>query len=437
MNIIEKFYILFKSDASEVKKGADEAKKATLDLDNSLKNVNKGTEKVGASFLELAKAGASFLGVAAAIHEVFSGITGANDYALSLGDASRAFGINAAELDVWGNAVKRTGGTVESFQSALRGLSQHFGASEQVALAVLPKLADVFQRLGRFRALQYGKILGLDEPTILLLLKGRREIESIIERQRELGTVTNENIDNAQKYRIAQNDLATAFRSLYLTLGNDVIPVLSSFYEFLVPPIEYLKRHTNLVIGAFIGIGAAAAIMLAPFIIAGAEIILVTVLIGAAIAAFALLFEDIEAFRNGQKSLIGLLLEKWPIIGTVIKTAFQGLKGILDIALSPLFAAEAAAKYLASFFAANKDVTLNIESGQNLLNLAGTSPINAQTTNSNFYSRSFGRNNHINTGPITINTQAHDAVGLAAVLGKTLNDQFAQTANNFSDGVLM
>ena len=37
--------------------------------------------------------------------------------------------------------------------------------------------------------------------------------------------------------------------------------------------MEYIKRHKDLVIGAFIGIGIAAGIMLAPFIAANAVVI--------------------------------------------------------------------------------------------------------------------------------------------------------------------
>lgn len=436
MNIIEQFYILFKSDASEVKKGADEAKKATTNLDESLKNVNKSTEKVGQSFIQLVKAAAGFLGIAVAAHKVLAGITEANNYALQLGDASRALGVNAAELDIWGNAVKRTGGTVEGFQSSLRALSQHFGSSAEVALKVLPKLADVFQRLGRFRSLQYGKMLGLDEATILLLQSGRREVENVIRRQKELGSVTEVNIEDARKYRNAQNDLETAFRSLYLTLGHEVIPILTKFYNFLVPVIEYIKRHKDLVIGAFIAIGAAAAVMLAPFIILNAEIIAIAAGIALLIAAFAIDYEDIQAFRHGHNSLIGDILKKWPLVGTVVKAAFEGLKQILEIAFAPLFAAVKAGEYLASLFGSSKKIDFNIGGAQQLLDTAATSPIASMNSTSILSAyHGYQRNSSINIDNIAIHTQATDAVGISRQLDKTMQSQFYQTANNFADGV--
>lgn len=437
MNIIEKFYILFKSDASEVKKGAEEAKKSTDQLDASLKNANKDTEKTGKAFLELVKAASTFLGVAAAVHKVFAGISSANDYALQLGDASRALGVNARDLDAWGNAVKRTGGTVEGFQQSLRGLSQHFGSSAQVALKVLPKLADVFERLGRFRAIQYGKMLGLDESTILLLQTGRRNVEDIIRRQKELGTVTEANVEDARKYRIAQNELDSAFRYLYLTLAHDVIPILTKVYNAVTPFIEYLAEHKNIVIGALIGIGIAAGVMLAPFIVANATIIAIAAGIALLIAAFALVYEDAVAFYNHQKSLIGLILDKYPIVGKVIKAAFEGLKEIIEIAFAPLFLAVKAAEKIAGYLGigGNKKLTADIGNGKELIGLAGSNYLASQTSNSIFTSKAFDRNSSINTGDIIINTQATDAVGISKTLGKTLNDHFSQTANYFADGV--
>ena len=434
MSILETFYILFKSDASDVKKGAEEAEKSTKKLDESLKNVNKGTEKVGRSFVELVRAAATFLGVAAAAHTVLTGITEANNYALQLGDASRALGVNAQDLDLWGNAVKRTGGTVEGFQHALKGLAEHFGTSSAVALRALPQLAGVFQRLGTFRALQYGKILGLDEPTILLLQRGRREVESILKQQKELGTVTKANIENAQEYRIAQNNLDTAFRSLFLTLSQEVTPILTRFYNFLVPIIEYIKSHKDLVIGAFIGIGVAAAIMLAPFIVANAPVIAIAAGIAIFIGLVAIAYEDLQAFLHGNNSLIGDILKKWPIIGAVVGAVVDSWKQKIELLTKAFQFFKSIIDKIGNFFNGDSKVTLDIQNGKNLIGTAGESALSSLTSNSITNSRAFERNSMVNTGPITVNTQATDAIGISQGLGKYLNYHLAQTNNDLANG---
>lgn len=435
MSILETFYILFKSDASDVKKGADEAEKSTKQLTEGLKGASDQTKKIGDGFVELLKSASAFIGIGAALHEVFSGIKDANAYALQLSDASRALGVNASALDAWGNAVKEQGGSVEGFQQSLRNLSQHFGASANVALQTLPQLADVFSRLGRFRSIQYGKMLGLDESTILLLQQGRREVEAVVNRQKELGTVNEKNTDIARKYRIANIELDTAFRALYLSLGQVVIPLLTKFYNVLTPGIEYLKNHSDLVIGAFIGIGAAAAVMLAPFIVASAPILATALAISLLIAAVAIAYEDVHAFLNGQNSLIGDLLKKWPVVGELLNGIFDSWRARIKFLTDVFKAFKDIVDKISGFMSGDSNLQVSIGDAQDTLGVADNNLLTPQSSQAIFNARSFSTNRAINTGPITIHTQATDANGIAQALGKGLNAHLAQANNDIADGV--
>jgi uncharacterized membrane protein len=436
MSVLETFYILFKSDSSDVKKGAEEAKKATEQLDNSLKNVNKSAQVTGQGFFQLVKAATTFLGVAALAHKTLSGIQEANNYALQLSDASRALNVNAADLDAWGNVVKQTGGSVEGFQSTLKGLSTHLGVTAQTALKVLPQLADSLQRMGHVRALRYGEMLGLDTPTILLLEQGRREVDSLIKRQKELGTVSVRNTEDARKYRVAQVELDSAFRHLYLTLAETVIPIFTKFYNFLTPIIEYISRHKDAVIGAFIGIGIAAAIMLAPFIAANWVIIAVAAGIAGLIALFAILYEDVKAFMNGQSSLIGDILHKWPIVGEVVGGIFKFWKAELQAFVKVVEWVYNALKKVGTFFSGGGKFSANLGIAQGNLATAGATPLNSQTSNSIFNNNALSRQRNVTVGDITINTQATDAEGVGNAFYRGLNDQLSQVNSNFDDGVL-
>lgn len=410
MTIIDTFYILFKGDASGAKKAADEASKSVK------------------SFL-------TFVGAATAAYKVLQGISEAANYSLQLGDSSRALGVNAAELDAWGNAVRRNGGTVEGFQKSLDSLSQHFGTNAQIALRTLPQLADAFQRLGRFRSLQYGKILGLDQSTILLLQQGRREVESIIQRHRELSAVSERDIEVAQKYRTSNIELEMAFRGLNLELGRVLIPLLTKFYTVLVPIVDYVRNHKDLIIGAFIGIGAAATVMLAPFLISAAPFLAIAAAITTLIGLFALIYEDIQGFRKGHNSLIGEILKSWPTIGNVVSSVIDDwilrFKSLIDI--FKIF--QAVFDKTASFFQKDTKLTLDIERGRNFLDLATSNGLSAQTSGSIFNSQAFQRNSAINTGPITIHTQATDAEGISRELGRGIQEHLWQAENQFANGV--
>lgn len=435
MSILETFYILFKSDASDVKKGAEEAEKSTKKLSESLKAVDQGALKTGASFLELAQAAAGFLGLGLAVHKVLAGISSANEYALSLGDASKALQVNASALDAWGHAVERTGGTSEGFQHSLKALSEHFGTSASIALATLPKLADTFQRLGTFRALQYGKLLGLDEATILLLQQGRREVEAVIQRQKELGTVNEKDIDIARKYRIANLELDTTFQRLYLTLSQTLTPIFTKLYKAIVPVVEYLIRHKDLVIGALIGIGVAAGIMLAPFLIAQAEIIAVGAALVGLVAIIAIAYEDIKAFFNGQNSFIGDVLNSWELFGKVVSRIIGNLLPQFKAFTTSFEILEGIISRVRNLLSGNNKIGFDLQTGKYLLGLAGENQLTPQSSQALSNTRHFERNSVINTGPITIQTQATDGLGVAKDLGKGIREQLWPTNNYFADGV--
>lgn len=454
MSILETFYILFKSDASDVKKGAEEAKKSTQKLNEELNNTETATGKVGAAFSRMATEFIGVIAAAVSVGTVIAGIKAATDYSIQLGITSKQLGVSATQLDAWGQAAKRFGGTAEGFQSSLKGLSEHLGASPAIALKVLPQLADVFQKIGRVRAQRYGTSLGLDQSTIYMLQQGRREVEAVIAKQKELGLVSQANIDVAAKYNRSVMDTRDAFRGIFLELSLAVLPALTKFMDLILPAIEYLREHIELVKGAAIAIAAVAAVMIAPFIVANAAVIAVAAGVAFLIGLFAIAYEDIKAFMNGQSSLIGDILKKWPMVGTVAKAAFEALKLTLWAMIEPFRLIEKLVEKIFSYFKGpnktltvdikggqalldkDKNVTNDIKNGQALLKQASNSPLNPLTQSSLIASRTFSPSRNITTGPITINTQATDANGIAMGLQNGLNEHLWQANSNFDDGQL-
>jgi len=270
-----------------------------------------------------------------------------------------------------------------------------------------------------------------------MLQQGRREIESVIAKQKELGLVSQQNTEVALKFNVAVMDTQQAFRGVFLELSLAVLPVLTRFLDIITPAVEYLRQHIDLVKGALIGIGAIAAGFLAVFIVMNAMVVGIAVGIAALIALFALAYEDVKYFLEGQKSLIGDILKKWPLVGVVAKAAFEGLKETLWALIAPFRLIESLVEKIFSYFKGpNKTLTVDIKNGQGLLNQASTSPFNPITPASLIASRTFSPSRSISTGPITINTQATDADGIAAGLQNGLNEHLWQSNSNFDDGVL-
>lgn len=435
MSIFTTFYYLFKSDTSDLKKGTAEAKKSTDDLNTSVTKTSEATAKLGKSFLGMAQSFTGMIAAALSAGAIVAGVKNAATYAANLDVASRQLHLNIEALDLWGNAVQRTGGTVESFQAAIGALATHLGTSAANALRLLPQLADAFHRMGNQPALIYGHMLGLDTPTILLLQQGRREVDALLQRQKYLGVVTKQDQEIYKNFRNELADSGHAWRSTFMILGETVIPLLTRLLEIFIKIAVYLRGHSDLMVGALIAIGAAAVVAFAPFVAANIVVIGVTAAVIALGAAFALVYEDIVGFFKGYDSLLGDLLAKVP---TTKKAFLDFTLSILE-AFNPIlkvlgFIVEHIDKIKSFLHVGGTSLGLDIQNGQGALAVATNNPIASQTSNSIFNSRSATNAPNITIGDIIVNTNATDADGTAQAIQKHLRDQTWQIQNNAADG---
>lgn len=388
MSILDTFYVLFKADTSELKKGVETAEKEVNRVEKDLEHLSKTSDKVGESFHGLLKSAVGLFAGFASFHSVLTGAQGAIESIREIGKASRELNVDVTALDAWGHAVQRTGGSAEGFQRSLEGLAEHFGTTNEIALRVLPRLADMFSRLNPRNAQIYGKSLGLDQATILLLQQGRREVEDTIKQQQRFGLVTKQQIDITRKFDNALYDAGRAYQSFYREL---VTPLLPGFTK----AIEYLIEHKDLVVGTFIGIGTAAAVLAAPFVAANAAVIGLTTAVLALIAAFALVFEDIKKFKEGAGSVTGYVVNK-----------AKGIRARND----------ERASHLPEWI----QLALGTKAPQTWL---GRSVNSSSTTT-------------VNIGEVKINTQSTDANGMALAAADSLRQHISQTIDNMDNGVM-
>lgn len=390
MSILETFYILFKSDASDVKKGADEAERSTQKLDNSLKDVGKDSEKAGRSFLNLMRSASGALGAIVSTGAVFSSLKSAVDSVREIGDVSRELNVNVEALDAWGHAVQRTGGTAAQFQSSLKSLADHFNTAPAVALKSLPALADAFSRMNQAQANAYGKSLGIDQSTIYLLQQGRREVEATIKQQKELGLVTQQDVAITRKFDNALYDLGRVFQSFQREAALPALPILTKAFNYLV-------EHKDLIKGALIAIGGAVAAMGVSFAIANPAIAAVA----ASLAAFSLAYEDYQKFKEGAPSVIGLGVDKF-------KKDSKGIELLLE--------------HVAPSFLSDQSLNNFSNKYLHLPKFLGGQGYGGQQTNT------------VNVGDVTIQTQATDGKEVAGSFSSWL-DHLWQANSHFDSGV--
>ena len=299
-SVLESLYILVKLETDQLKKGLADTQAQVKNLEKEFDNLGKSGDTVTHSFDNVLKSALKVFAGFASFSAILSGANGAIASIREVGHAARELNVDVSTLDAWGSAVERLGGSASGFQSSLESLSQHFGTTNDIALRALPKLADTFSRLNSVQARNYGKSLGLDQSTILFLQQGRREVEATITQQRQLGTVTREQVEVTNKFDNALLSLSRVFQSLQREAILPALPLLTKTFDYLV-------RHKDLIEGALVAIGIAAVAMGASFAIANPAV----AALAASLGAFVLAYEDYKAFSKGDPSFLGLVVQDY------------------------------------------------------------------------------------------------------------------------------
>ena len=500
--ILETFGIVFDSDASEVTAGAAQAEAATDSLGDAIEDVDNSTAGLGDSFLDLigSAQGAllSILGAGA----LTAGIINAAQMTDEIGKFSETLDLNVDDVHAWSEAVVRSGGDAGGFQSSVKSLTERLadfsltggGPAAEVfkklginakdangnikeAFDILPELAEVFQDLSKSESAGLGQRLGLDQGTILLLQQGKTAVEDLVDRQKQLGVVTQEDYLIAAKFNDQWADIKQVFQSIFVTAGTTILPVFTDLLSYAETAIFFLKDNQNIIEGFFIGIAGVITATYGPAIAAAAAATITAaapfVAIGAAVLgagiAFALIYDDIKNFIEGNKSLIGQIIKDYPIIGKIIDALVESVKAhiqvvgnlvgfIGDVFTEPKKAILELWGLMKEFFAflESKLPSLNIEVPSGLSNLLGfgeganvraagrafntidSNPLNGATSNSIINSkREVNRSTSVNVGEVNVNTQATDAEGIAEGAATALSSEMQKLANDSDDGVDM
>ncbi len=566
MSILETFYILFEADAKSVKKGAQEAEKATDSLEKRIKNADLAASQLGKSFHSLIGVATRALAGILSVGAVASGIAHAFANASEISKSANALKVELDTLQAWSEAARRAGGSGTVFRQSLTELNEklhefaktgkgeigpllqqlgvHFrnvNGTLKTTPQLLLDIAKSFEPLSKIESTELGKKIGLDEATIALLQKGQRAIEDQIKQHKALGVLNKDDAQITKQYtaqlektKIALDDLGQVFRYLSTTMATSAMPALTQILKELQVFTTYLAQHRDLIKGFFIGLAAVLTTMYLPAVLTAASAtlallapyLLIVDVIAALGVAFALVYEDVMNFLDGNNSVIGELAKRWPIVGDAVRALANIFSFLFDLVKAELtfiadlvshptqafkrFAATVQSAFdkllnkipalksgmnmLSSVFnqvgatvkaawngiAAAIDTVINLASkglqiigkvvdkikafsgistvapvqsngfpGNNVASinqaalnagkhaLALTSiPLSAQTSNSITHAnRSVNKNTSVQTGPITIHTQASDSAAIKRELSQGLEKELSTTLHHFDDGV--
>lgn len=275
-----------------------------------------------------------------------------------LGERAKSIGVNIETLQAWGNATKRVGGSADAFNGSIENVERsltrmeatgksrispffkQLGVSMVDAHGKAKKLFDLLPELakateGKDKQTSAGALrgIGFDEGTIRLLQAGGKEIDELIERQKKLGLATQKDAEIAEKFNREWDDIQQLFHSITVEFNTAFLPILQSILEAFESVIEFLRDNEDFVKGFFaaltVGIlavigpitllGYAMNLLIGGFLILTSPITLTIAALVAFATAIAFVYDDLKNFAEGNKSVTGVILQRWPVVGKMFK----------------------------------------------------------------------------------------------------------------------
>lgn len=297
-------------------------------------------------------------------------------------NTSDALGVAIEDVDAFGKAIERMGGDAQGARDSLTDMAESIGEALQdvesgraktfKALGIslkdvngnaknavqgMVELAGAVEGMGREQAVFRIKELGItDNRSVELLLKGRQEVERMLRVQKEQGVVTKE---SAERVRVYSEGLAKLKQSAGVATSGIVdwiLPAITWFIQKLDSVVSWMNRHDTFVKGFFIGLATILTAMFLPAVISAtaavwaliAPFLAVAAPIAAVVALFALLYDDVMNFLDGNDSLIGQISEKYPIVGETVKAMAESVVAAFEWVKAALTGAYESVKTFAS-----------------------------------------------------------------------------------------
>lgn len=430
-SVLETFFILFKTNADEVEKGAELAGETTDKLESSIKGADKSAVNMGKNFGKLATAAVAAFGSVFAVSKLMQGAVSQGAQARNLQILGGMLGESTEEIRAWGRAAVGSGVEIDSFHSSISGLNKSLndalfgnpgdatnalkilGVSAfdsqknlKTVTSLLPELAREFAGLNRIGAQRIGNMLGLDDAMILFLMRGEAHVRAIVAEQRALGLVNQ-----------AQRDRTAELSKEWALYGERISETGALIMAYADGPLTSLLRILNEV------------------------------------------QDETDATLQGQSTLfegltrdINKAIERWEFFADLVKLIRETSGGIKDRAIAPFTMDEAGrAEVDASLSALRANAVRGgdlfesyyREGGFGALmhdifsHLPDLLGIREQVDARNRKAAALGRGDvTVNVKEITVNTRASDAKAIAETVADELTRAISDAVDSFDDGAI-
>lgn len=290
----------------------------------------------------LAEKSLNFAGISTTITGLISDATARAAEIESIDKLGREINITTQDVDAFSGSVAALGGTRSAAQADLSAMAKAFGFAGDSMEKVL-QTADKVQGMSFGEAKKTLGGLGVeDNGTIELLMKGREELSRMMETQKDYGGITRESIEQSISFNNAMLSLEQSAGLLKNSLMGMLIPALAQGLDWLEKIVVFAKENKNFVTGFFIAVAAVVtgkyvhAMKLAQISTWTAMLPVMAVVAGILLltAVFALVYDDIMNFIDGNDSMIGRILDSYPGLKAVILTVWEAFVVLFDFIMS-------------------------------------------------------------------------------------------------------
>ncbi|VFR32578.1 FIG00948920: hypothetical protein [plant metagenome] len=353
MAILDALFYVISADNSKLNKEVDKSEKKVDTFTEQMKTA-EGRAKIMEDKIKGAftRVGAAILATVAA-SKALQTFNERVDLVEQIQNTSDALGVAIEDVDAFGKAIERMGGDAQGARDTLTDMAESIGEALQDmesgraktfkrlgislkdtqgqaknAVGVMHELAGAVEGMSREEAVFRIKELGItDNRSVELILKGRQELERMLRTQKEQGVITKE---SAERVRAYSESMARLRQSMGVATGGIVdwmLPALTRLVAALDSVVSWMNRHETFIKAFFLGITSILTVMFLPAAIsaAGAVWALIAPFLAVAApilavgAAFALVYDDIANFMEGNDSLIGQISETYPLVGQHVR----------------------------------------------------------------------------------------------------------------------
>jgi flagellum-specific peptidoglycan hydrolase FlgJ len=330
--IIDSLIVKLGLDSKDLDSKSGSAGKKLKDVEDQSKKTEHGVKKIGTASKEtaagvetLTRTMGSFLALVGGTMAIKAFVTDFISANAELYRFSQNLGLSVSTISAWGNASEELGGSAKGLQGTMDMLSKSqtelrltgqsslipYFAALGVSMAtvtgqarpvdeILLDLSDRFSKMDRTTANNMGRMMGIDQGTMNLLLKGRKELELTIARQKESTAVTEAQAEAAQKLQTQIVDIKQKFVAFGNSLMVAAAPALERIADLFLRLGDWTLANKQLVTDFLtvlvVGLGAVA--------LAAAPINLTVAAIVALAAGIALFWQDYQTWKAGGDSFI-------------------------------------------------------------------------------------------------------------------------------------